>query len=68
LDYRRADQPPLALIEDSPMEESSSEPPMPNPNLPADHWRNVGRGKGKDMREAMTETTLRHALPKQQSQ
>jgi hypothetical protein len=47
LDYRRADQPPLALIEDSPMEESSSEPPMPNPDLPADHWRNVGRGKGK---------------------
>jgi hypothetical protein len=29
------------------MEESSSEPPMPNPDLPADHWRNVGRGKGK---------------------
>jgi hypothetical protein len=47
LDYRRADQPPLALIEDSPMEESSSEPSMPNPNLPADHWRNVGTGKGK---------------------
>jgi hypothetical protein len=48
LDYRRADQPPLALIEDSPqMEESSSEPPMPNPDLQADHWRNGGRGKGK---------------------
>jgi hypothetical protein len=47
LDYRRADQSLLALIEDSPIEESSSEPPMPNPDLPADHWRNVGRGKGK---------------------
>jgi hypothetical protein len=47
LDYRRADQPPLALIEDFPMQESSSEPPMPNPNLPPDHWRNVVTGKGK---------------------
>jgi hypothetical protein len=46
LDYRRADQPPLALIEDpSPMKESSSEPTMPNPDLPADHWRNGGKGK-----------------------
>jgi hypothetical protein len=45
LDYRRADQ-PLALIEDPhPMEESPSESPMPNPDLPADHWRNGGKGK-----------------------
>jgi hypothetical protein len=48
LDYRRADQPPLMLIEDPPpMEESSSASPPPNPDLPADHWRNGGRGKGK---------------------
>jgi hypothetical protein len=47
LDYRRVDQPPLALIEDSLMEESSSEPPMLNPDLPPDHWRNVVTGKGK---------------------
>ncbi len=46
LDYRRADQPPLALIEDAPpMEESSSAAPMPNPDLPADRWRNGGKGK-----------------------
>ena len=46
LDYRRADQPPLSLIEDvPPMEESSSATPMPNPDLPADHWRNRGKGK-----------------------
>ena len=32
LDYRRADQPPVALIEDFPMQESLSEPPMPNPD------------------------------------
>ncbi len=38
LDYRRADQPPLMLIEDpAPMEESSSASPPPNPDLPADH-------------------------------
>jgi hypothetical protein len=50
LDYRRADQPPIALIEDSlPTEESSSASPLPNPDLPVDHWRNrsEGRGKGK---------------------
>ena len=50
LDYRRADQPPIALIEDPlPMEESSSASPLPNPDLPVDHWRNrsEGRGKGK---------------------
>ncbi len=50
LDYRRADQPPIALIEDPPqMEESSSASPLPYPNLPADNWRNgsEGRGKGK---------------------
>ena len=50
LDYRRADQPPIALIEDTPpMEESSSASPLPNPDLPVDHWRNrsEGRGKGK---------------------
>ncbi len=48
LDYRRADQPPIALIEDPPpMEESSSASPLPNPDLPVNHWRNGGRGKGK---------------------
>ncbi len=46
LDYRRADQPPIALIEDQPpMEESSSASPLPNSDLPADHWRNTGKGK-----------------------
>ena len=46
LDYRRADQPPIALIDDTPpMEESSSASPTPNPDLPADHWRNGGKGK-----------------------
>jgi hypothetical protein len=79
LDYRRADQPPLALIEDFSMQESSSEPPVPNPDLPADHWRNAVTGKGKrpprnkrvgtlkNIPETMTEITLRHVLPKQQS-
>jgi hypothetical protein len=50
LDYRRADQPPITLIEDAlPMEESSSASPLPYPDLPADNWRNrsQGRGKGK---------------------
>ncbi len=48
LDYRRADRSPLALIEDPPqMEESSSASPLPNPDLPDDHWRQRGRGKGK---------------------
>jgi hypothetical protein len=48
LDYRHADQPPLALIEDpSQMEESSSASPPPNPDLPDDHWRYGGRGKDK---------------------
>jgi len=46
LDYRRADQPPIAMIDDPPqMEESSSVSPPPNPDLPADHWRNAGKGK-----------------------
>jgi hypothetical protein len=27
------------------MEESSSEPSIPNPDLPADHWSNGGKGK-----------------------
>ena len=46
LDYRRADQPPIAMIDDAPqMEESSSVSPPPNHDLPADHWRNAGKGK-----------------------
>jgi hypothetical protein len=46
LDYRRADQPSIALIDDPPpKEESSSASPMHNPDLPADHWRNGGKGK-----------------------
>ncbi len=46
LDYRRADQPPIAQIKDPPpMEESSSASPLPNSDLPADHWRNAGKGK-----------------------
>ena len=47
-DYRRLDKLPIAQIEDlPPMEEPSSAPPMPNPDLPPDHWRQGGRGKGK---------------------
>jgi hypothetical protein len=48
LDYRRADQPPIALIEDAPpMEESSPASPLPYPDLPADNWGNKSKGKGK---------------------
>ena len=47
LDYRRADQPLIAIVDDpSQKEESSSASPPPNPDLPADNWRNNG-GKGK---------------------
>ena len=51
MDYRRADQPPIALIEDPPpAEESSSASPLPYPDLPADNWRNKSEGRGKGKR------------------